>query len=95
MCRAIGHSQNGEKGHIMTTANITYNPTPDAGEHTSQPISVFIAGVVDMLTTQDDVGSVDIFGEVVTAQASAEMQQLRRARAAQLLRKYADALDAA
>ena len=79
----------------MTTANITYNPTPDAGEHTSKPISMFIAGVVDMLTTQDAVGSVDIFGEVVTAQAAAEMQQLRRARASQLLRKYADALDAA
>lgn len=79
----------------MTNANITYNPTPDAGEHTAQPISVFIAGAIDMLTTEDAVGSVDIFGEVVTEQVAREMQQLRRSRAAQLLRKYADALDAA
>jgi hypothetical protein len=90
-----GTRKNGKKGHIMTTANIAYNPTPNAGEHTTQPISVFIAGVVDMLTSQDVVGSVDIFGEVLTAQAAAEMQMARRAHAAQLLRKYADALDAA
>lgn len=78
----------------MKNANIIYNPTPDAGDHTAQPISVFIQGIVDMLTSEDDVGTVDIFGQVVTQQMAQEMQQLRRGRAAQLLRKYADALDA-
>lgn len=79
----------------MTNANISYNPTPNSGEHTAQPISIFINGVVDMLTTEDAVGSVDIFGEAITQKMAKEMQQLRRTQAAQLLRKYADALDAA
>lgn len=80
---------------MSNTADITYNPTPDAGDYTQITVSAVVKGVFEMLTEDDDVGSVDVFGEVITQTMANEMQQLRRQRAAQLLRRVADELDKA
>ena len=80
---------------MSNTADVTFNPTPDAGDYTEIAVSAVVKGVYDMLTAGDDVGAVDVFGEIITQDMADEMKQLRRHRAAELLRKMAEILESA
>ena len=79
---------------MSKTADIMYIPSKDGAEYTAISAAAVIKGVHEMLTTEDPIGEADVFGEVVTEAMAKEMQQLRRNRAAELLRRVAAELDA-
>ena len=80
---------------MTNSADIKYIPSKDGAEYEAISASSVIAGVVEMLRSEDEIGSIDIFGEIMTAEMAADMQHLRRSRAAELLRRVANELDAA
>lgn len=80
---------------MANSADIKYIPRQNGSDYEAISASSVIASVLEMLTSQDDIGSIDIFGDVLTVKLAAEMQSLRRSRAAEILRRVANELDAA
>lgn len=80
---------------MANSADIKFIPRKDGSFYEAISASAVVAGVVEMLKSTDEIGSVDIFGEVMTQEIALECQKLRRSRAADILRRVAIELDEA
>lgn len=80
---------------MANSADIKYTPRKDGSYYEAISASSVIAGVLAMLKDERVIGDVDIFGEAMTTELAAAEIALTRSRAAEILRRVADELDAA
>jgi hypothetical protein len=70
-------------------ADIKYTPAADGAEYTAISAAQVVNGVFEMLTSESVIGSVDIFGEMMTQDLADSQARLTRSRAADILERVA------
>ena len=68
-------------------ADIKYTPAADGAYYTAISASAVVKNVFEMLTSESQIGSVDIFGETMTQQLAERQAELTRSRAADILER--------